>query len=100
MEDRSTGDPPLPAGQEGHEVKTKIILITNKNSWAPEPIIRALRSEKNIEVVQVILLDVLRNRTLLKRRIRQYGLRKLWEKGIEFVVASIRRFLPDLIFKT
>ena len=57
-------------------MKTKCIIITNKNSWVSEPIIHRLYESDEIDLTCVLFFNAAGNWGLLKKRFKQYGFRK------------------------
>ena len=58
----------------------KCIIITNKNSWVSEPVIKELHESTDISIQRVVFLDLKGNWKLIKKRLRQYGARKFMHK--------------------
>ncbi|MEX1130404.1 MAG: formyltransferase family protein [Candidatus Woykebacteria bacterium] len=61
-------------------MKVKCIIVTNKNSWVSESIIRKLHESNNIHLSSVLFFNAAGNLKLLKRRFKQYGLIKIISK--------------------
>ena len=68
-------------------MKVKCIIITNKNSWVSEPAIEKLNDSLDIELQSVVFFDAKGNLKLIKRRFKQYGIRKFIQK-IYFIIKN------------
>ena len=61
-------------------MKPGCIILTNRNSWVSEPVISRLINSDIIDLQSVVFFDIMANRALVRKRIRQYGLNRIIKK--------------------
>jgi methionyl-tRNA formyltransferase len=75
--------------------KPSCLIITNKNSWVSEPIIERLYHDNSIELKLVLFYSAKINWKLIRKRLFQYGLSKIFWKMIDIIKNTKATIIPN-----